>query len=174
MKQNAEVCITVNNAQRSSYVKNRITAALLSLMEEKPVDDISVYELTERAGVGRVSFYRNFRDKDDVLRFFISEETEKWLGEDHVSYLAAGRTKEFAVFLLRHMREYRGFFDLLMRDGRMYLLEDEFDSRIRLYLDQSADPWHIAFLTGGFYKLFRYWAACGYRESPEEIAAYMR
>ena len=87
---------------------------------------------------------------------------------------SAGRTKEFAVFLLRHMREYRGFFDLLMRDGRMHLLEDEFDSRIRLYLDQSADPWHIAFLTGGFYKLFRYWAACGYRESPEEIAAYMR
>ena len=61
-----------------------------------------------------------------------------------------------------------------MRDGRMYLLEAEFDKRIRAELADSSDPWHIAFTIGGFYQLFCYWAETGYEKTPQEIAEYVK
>ena len=61
----------------------------------------------------------------------------------------------------------------MMRDSRMYLLEAEFDKRFRATLKDVADPWHIAFTIGGFYKLFCYWAETGYKKTPQEIAEYV-
>lgn len=41
--------------------------ALLTLIQEKPMDDITVQEVLDRAGVGRSTFYLHYRDKDDLL-----------------------------------------------------------------------------------------------------------
>jgi AcrR family transcriptional regulator len=51
--------MNMNNEQKNSYVKKQILTALLDLLKEKPLSDISVSELTARAEIGRVSFYRN-------------------------------------------------------------------------------------------------------------------
>lgn len=174
MKQKREVCITMNNHERNTYVKEHIAAALIELMKYKPIDEITINELTEKAQVGRVSFYRNFRDKDDILRYYIFIQTENWLNSSEISYLPNKRIQEFVVFLLEHMYEYREFFSLLMREGRMHLLEAEFDTRIRTVLKDTADPWRIACTIGGFYKLFCYWAETGYEKSPQEIAEYLK
>ena len=48
-----------NNEQKNTYVKKQITLALLELLKEKPLVDISISELTQKAQIGRVSFYRN-------------------------------------------------------------------------------------------------------------------
>ena len=48
-------------------VMESLTQALLQLMEKKPLSKINVSELCTRAGVGRVSFYRNFDSMDDIL-----------------------------------------------------------------------------------------------------------
>lgn len=47
--------------------KGSIKCALLKLLDEKDYNDISISELTQRAGVSRMSFYRNFQTMDDVL-----------------------------------------------------------------------------------------------------------
>jgi AcrR family transcriptional regulator len=41
--------------------------ALLLLMQEKPMDEITVQEVLDRASVGRSTFYLHFRDKNDLL-----------------------------------------------------------------------------------------------------------
>lgn len=58
----------MNNEQKNTYVKQQLTQALLELLQKKTLAEISVSELTERAGVGRVSFYRNFHTKEDILK----------------------------------------------------------------------------------------------------------
>ena len=60
--------MNMNNEQKNTYVKRQITNALLFLLKEKPLSDISVSELTDKAGIGRVSFYRNYQSKEDILR----------------------------------------------------------------------------------------------------------
>ena len=41
-------------------VVESLTQALLLMMEQKPLAQINISELCEKAGVSRVSFYRNF------------------------------------------------------------------------------------------------------------------
>ena len=41
-------------------VREALAVALLKLMRTKPLEDITISELVNVAGVGRNSFYRNF------------------------------------------------------------------------------------------------------------------
>ncbi|MCL2186406.1 MAG: TetR/AcrR family transcriptional regulator [Treponema sp.] len=44
-----------------------IFEALLLLMDEKPYDKITVTDIIEKAGIARQTFYRNFKDKNEVI-----------------------------------------------------------------------------------------------------------
>jgi len=53
--------------QRTRRTHERLGMALLLLMQEKPMDEITVQEVLDRASVGRSTFYLHFRDKNDLL-----------------------------------------------------------------------------------------------------------
>ena len=65
----------------NEVVIESITQAMAAMIVDRRFEDISITELVRRAGVSRNSFYRNFRDKDDVLRRYIEGETEEWIGK---------------------------------------------------------------------------------------------
>ncbi|WP_028548576.1 TetR/AcrR family transcriptional regulator [Paenibacillus sp. UNC451MF] len=44
-----------------------IQTALFQLMEKKAYSHISITEITDRAGLARQTFYRNYQDKDEIL-----------------------------------------------------------------------------------------------------------
>lgn len=44
-----------------------LTEALYALLQTRPIDSLSISELVQRAGIGRASFYRHFRDKYDLV-----------------------------------------------------------------------------------------------------------
>lgn len=53
--------------QKENLTKEYIFKAFIILLETKNYDDISVSEITQKAGVSRMSFYRNFKSKDDLI-----------------------------------------------------------------------------------------------------------
>ncbi len=57
----------VKTDRRVSKTRNAITNTLLKLMEEKPVSEITVSELTELADVNRKTFYNHYENIDSVL-----------------------------------------------------------------------------------------------------------
>ena len=59
-------------------VVESITDALLILMKEKPLSEINVSELCNKAGVSRVSFYRNFTSLEDILIKYLKKCTDDW------------------------------------------------------------------------------------------------
>jgi len=44
-----------------------ILEAVLLLIDEKPYDNITVSDITKKAGIARQTFYRNYKDKDEVI-----------------------------------------------------------------------------------------------------------
>src|ERR1035438_4852508 len=56
-----------NLDQRVKRTHQRLGSALVQLIAEKPIDDITVQEVLDRAAVGRSTFYVHFRGKDDLL-----------------------------------------------------------------------------------------------------------
>ena len=50
--------------------RSRIVKALEHLLERNSLDEISVTQITTEAGVARKTFYRNFRDKYDLMNWY--------------------------------------------------------------------------------------------------------
>ncbi len=53
--------------ESNKRVKKAITDALFSLLKTKNLNGITISELIKEAGVARMSFYRNYTSKEDVL-----------------------------------------------------------------------------------------------------------
>lgn len=45
--------------------------ALLKLMQEQPFDKITVDQITQRAAAGRVTYFRNFSSKTELLSYYL-------------------------------------------------------------------------------------------------------
>ena len=105
-----------NKKTASAYIKENLFSALLELMKEKDFSDIRIQDIAKRAGVSRVSYYRNFTSKEDVLESYMNEETGKFhqehSGED-------GR--EFLIHLLEHLKKYKDKFELLYKNNLSHL-----------------------------------------------------
>ncbi|MDR0381953.1 MAG: TetR/AcrR family transcriptional regulator, partial [Oscillospiraceae bacterium] len=57
----------IKGQKKAEYSKTLIMDALHSLMKTKPFDEISITEIADKAGVSRLTFYRNFDRKEDVI-----------------------------------------------------------------------------------------------------------
>lgn len=52
------------------YTRYYIVQALFKLMSEYNYENISITQIAEKAGVGRATFYRYFKRKEDVLIYY--------------------------------------------------------------------------------------------------------
>ena len=57
-----------SSSQANQFAKQCLAEALVRLMEERELDDISVTDICKAAGFSRMAYYRNFQSKRDVLR----------------------------------------------------------------------------------------------------------
>ncbi len=60
-----------NNQESNAITRECIEQALIILMGRKPYSEITIKDITERAGVSRASYYRNYESKEDILSGFI-------------------------------------------------------------------------------------------------------
>jgi len=97
--------------------------ALLRLIMEKPIEQVTVQDVLNRAGVGRSTFYLHFRDKNDLLL----SQLERFL--EHMStVLIATKEKSLRVApvaeMFDHLEQQRKLYCILRDAGR---LTDFFD-----------------------------------------------
>lgn len=52
---------------RIKYTREWTFEALSKLLEQKTYHDIKISEIIEKAGISRATFYRNFKNKDDIV-----------------------------------------------------------------------------------------------------------
>ncbi len=58
-----------------------IYTALLKLMETKEYKDINITDITKKAGVSRMAYYRNYQDKDEILTKRLDETVSDFLNK---------------------------------------------------------------------------------------------
>ncbi len=171
MKQIDKNVSAMSNKERNSTVIHLITKALLKLLEEKALDDISISELCRLAGVGRASFYRNFESKEDVLKKHLQLLWNEW-GKDLDD--CDGFT-DFLASVLRYFYKHRELDLLLYRHGMSRLLYemirwgakiDESESNMERYAKSTA--------AGVVFGMIDEWMRQGMKESPEEIWALFK
>ncbi len=112
----------MSNEGRNTYVIERLTNAFLGLLAEKPINDISISELVDKAGVGRASFYRNFGCKEDIIKRLLEEKTHEW-GDEWRKNSHKPLSEQIRIMLL-HFETNHSFYKLINDSGLTYLLRD--------------------------------------------------
>jgi AcrR family transcriptional regulator len=108
---------------RAKRTRMLLGEAFLRLIMEKPIEEITVQEVLDRAGVGRSTFYLHFRDKNDLL-------LSQWerFGEHMSTVLTVNKEKSLRVApvaeMFAHVEQQRKLYYILRDAGR---LTDLFD-----------------------------------------------
>lgn len=172
MAQNREVCTIVNNEEKNTYVKNQITEALLKLLEQCELEEISISQVTALAQVSRNSFYRNYESREDILLQYIRRLFLDWDAE--YKKQSQGSNANLYGSLFQHLSDNKEFYLLLKKRNLFHLF-------LAVLLEQSGPrPEHdntwayiTAFIAHGTYGWIEEWVARGMQESGEEMAALL-
>lgn len=169
MRQTPQNVSPMSNEGRNAYVIEHITEALLRLLHNKPINDISISELCQDAGVGRASFYRNFESKEDILKVYINQLFCSWKEE----YEKGGDNSlnELIRFLFAHFEKYRDFYELLKKRQLIYLLKDVIIGICGPKPEHSKmEAYATAFVAYSLYGWIEVWFQRGMKESAQEMA----
>ncbi len=155
---------------KGTQSRERISEALLRLLGTTPYADITVQMLADCAGVSRMSFYRNFGSKNDVMRYYLEKQTDRLLPESEFSE-GAGFDPAYFHKLVEYLSDTREVGRLLIETGLFDLLRAEFD---RIYIVRARDRREMlrsTFIAGGICNVYYYWLVNGCREAPSDLAA---
>ena len=158
-----------SNEARNAYVTEHITQSVLKLLKEKPLNDISISEIVDDAAVGRTSFYRNYKTKEDVIKKHIEHLIEVWDQE----YKTSGKDSNAELYgsLFEHLKNHADFFLLLKERNLMYLFLEVFIEKSGPK-PEDVNMWAYtkSFIAYGTYGWIEEWIARGMQESAETMA----
>ncbi len=179
------------NTARNDATRRAIIEAFLGLLQEKRFSEITVTDIVARAGVARMSYYRNFDSKEQVIEAYIDGLRESLLAGDATgsagtSVVALG---ESAGDIIEGQALAEGFTHslrcmLIERDNMLALVGAGFATTLQRIMDgyieerlggmpaASVERFGLYFASGALLNVLVRWLEQGARESPEELAAF--
>lgn len=162
------------------HTKKRIRDGLLALMRQKPIQNISVKELTDYIDLNRGTFYFHYRDIYDLLEQLeaeLLEQLQTVLSTHHESSLIT--VEELFVFL----QENADLCSILLGPGGdMAFVQStkQAISKTLIKIWQSSEPdvpkedydFFNAYIINGFTGLVQLWYETGMSRSPHEMAIF--
>jgi AcrR family transcriptional regulator len=167
--------------QRVRRTRDRLGDALVEILLQKPLDEIRVQEILDRAGVSRSTFYTHFRDTNDL---FLSDVDDFFEGMSTALSRAGSKSKRVAPVqeLFAHIGESRAFYSALVESGRVHDVIELGQAQFARGIDQRlteiaprgavlpADRSAIAHaFAGALFSLLSWWIHHAMPKSPEEM-----
>lgn len=161
--------------EKSTLIKSYIYESFYELLKKKHFDNINVSDICQKAGVSRMSFYRNFKSKEDLtLNSFekilteIQENVKKQEKPNQYLFLLAffNAVEKYKVVIPSF--EDTSVSKQMMNQTMEYILklvpEDKFNRTIK-YLP--------IFHVGALSAVTMSWLKDGCIETPEEMAKFI-
>ena len=163
--------------------KKMINAALADLLQEKPLDKITVTDVVNRAGINRGTFYAHYQDIPDVINHLI-ENTFSMIRE--VLSQDPKQLTQLPSMLLAQIQqileEETDFYKKVMASGAASVLQEQLVSVVVEYLLQHEQEYsfgshesyvlNIRFCAGGLSNLYRDWFAGKLDMTLSELTGY--
>ena len=149
--------------------------ALMDLMEKKPLEEISITELTQKAGVSRMSYYRSFTSKQHILEEYLQTIICRFRVEgERQGYLEKRHVYNQLVYCFRFFRHYSRF-ALCLHDANLSsILLDGLNGYMETYLlPKNADfirRCRAYAYAGTLYNLYIQWLKDDMKQSEETMA----
>lgn len=164
------------NEEQKRLTRDSLLIALMELWETKPFEKITVTELTHRAGVSRMAFYRNY----DSIAQIVTDHMQELYGTNVERLAKEGHTKyaDYAIRFFRFVAENESFMRKALDAGFGFALlesiEDYIGSEIVLVVSdvdmtRFSDGHLRHFVAGGSLIMLERWLEGGMVETPEQM-----
>ncbi|MBW9212048.1 MULTISPECIES: TetR/AcrR family transcriptional regulator [Terrabacteria group] len=156
----------MSNLTLNQVVRESITEALFRLMHNKDFEKIKIKEITDLAGVGRVSFYRNFDSKKEVVIQQLNAVTKQWclLHQDELQ-----RLKDYLPLL----EELKPILVLLKSSNGTDLLYDYLYEALLPQMDTEKRAYLLEMQVGMFFGIMKHWIRNDFKESQEQLNHFL-
>lgn len=171
----------VKKKKSSQFLRSCIFEALMILLQQKRYEDITVSEITSKAGVSRMTYYRTYSSKEDIIIQYFKEKVNALLGKepeigDEPTEVWYRKCLHFVYDEPVLMTKIQQTPDLA-KASQSYLI-DLLQYMFRKYRNADLDDPVILngliYKAGGFIFVVSKWIRTGLKESPEEILEWIR
>lgn len=160
----------------SILVKDCIFTALMLLMEQKDFDDITITEIAKKAGVSRMTYYRTYSSKEDILIQYFDETAEKLIDtikeqpnltpyDLYVEFFAFFNTHTYLIEKLIRANLFQKVLQHFIE-----FVEYLFQTILKFNINNAEMKYQLHYHTGGLFALTNCWIQSGKKEAPEEMA----
>lgn len=154
---------------RSELSKKYIAESLIYLMRKKDFADITNKDITDKAGLSHITYYRNFSSKEDIIKYYLDDITNEFIKKKKVNYNPS-HFKEYLITLFSHLKEQEEIGLLLYKANLIHYIKDEFDKIFSNKARNKKEEYNYYFVSGGLYNIYYNWLISGCKETPEELA----
>lgn len=166
--------------QRNTTTKKKVQDALLTLLEQKEIDKVTIKELCDLADINRTTFYNHYGSQYDVLQEIVQTYLEHTALMIQDKMAAGDDFKECFIDALQYMKKHTKFLQLLFSQKHFQLLSGiniclpQFDGAIMNRQPADRSPQRkkamAIFIQQGIIGILVDWIRSGCRESAEEMA----
>ena len=160
--------------QRIRLTKRLLHESLLDLLDQRPIDKISITELCEHAGINRSTFYAHYESVRDVIAEIESEITEK---VREICCVRGADPRTNLERICEYLHEMKRTELILFRNHTDSELSSAFDSFCaELYrsgdfaIRPEDEKLTFSFINYGMFNLIRTWLTENIEKTPKEIA----
>ena len=187
--------------RRILRTRQSLRTALMELIKEKDYDALSVEEITERANVGRTTFYLHYKDKEDLLmeefstilyeRAMVLSEIpfSVWLPVSEED-LEKNRSLQPLLLVFEHIQNNSKLYYLLLQSSNSSKIIERIrkittDSIVKFVeAKKETDPipllsevpieFFATFFSGALISVVSWWIREDMRHTPEEVTNMFR
>ncbi|NLR08929.1 TetR/AcrR family transcriptional regulator [Lactobacillus sp. HBUAS51381] len=156
--------VGVKNNRRARYTQRVIQETVLSLLQSKPINAISVTEVCARADVNRTTFYRYYTDVYDCV-----ESIEQAFVRS-LHPLTGATPSQALEHLLTAFYEDKKLSNLVFAEGKTKLLDRMQELMVQSKIQPPLiEDYQDAYIGAGLQNILKKWVKDGMPEPPHQL-----
>lgn len=163
--------LRMSNAESKKLTRDCIQTALMSLMSSIPYEKITITSIIKRSGVSRAGFYRNYSNKDEILKD-IGKKIKYQIESSFSSREYNGNMRDwylgFFQKLYDHKEEVNLFIQAKIPPDFIFQAYSRFLKHIENH--SALDKYRAIVFNNGIMQVVIHWFNYGLVETPEEMA----
>lgn len=161
-----------NFTKRNRFTRQCIGEAMISLMHTKEYEQISVSDIVKKAGISRVTFYKYYHSKTDIINDYLKEIISGYL-EEYNDRFTINDFQDYAHIknAILFFDQYADFLLTLSHSRQYYIVIEALNHYMLTYIypEYSGSIYELYFYAGALLNFFLKWEESGKKESVDEI-----
>mgnify|MGYP001095248823 CR=1 FL=1 len=163
--------LRLSNAESNKITRVCIETALILLMKDSHISDITITDIVKKAGVSRTAYYRNYSSKEDILRSMIDDIASKVIMAMQLQFPLTN-TYDYWFSLFNTLQEHYEDLHILLKANFGESVRNQVQHLLvsTIQKEDVAELYKFYFWSGAIYSVINQWILDSGQPAPEDMA----